>query len=305
MLALGQVNNGQVQNSISSGRVALTLSKDSKNVWTHLYSTHCLMHALLEAGAYEEALRLAQQTLTLARTLPPTISFYRFLTALGSTYQALQQWEEAHQTLQEAEALAEQLDLRHSHVLGLSLLCRNYAVAGAWEQAYRYALKAMALRERCDALLILLDFHRQDETEALLRAGEERQARAEVQRLGEQLGPYLRFRIPYLRSRAVLAAWAGQREQAIGYLRASVQLAADLGLPGEQWQIQAALGREYEAEGQPVNARTAIGEAARMIQGLAAGIGDETLRARFLAPPQLQQVLQRARGEDSHVHYEG
>jgi hypothetical protein len=128
----------------------------------------------------------------------------------------------------------------------------------------------------------------------LLRARDERQARAEVHRFREGLGPYRRFRIPYLRSLAVLATWDGHTRQAIDHLREAAQLAADLGLPGERWQIQAALGTVYEAAGEAAQARTAFAEAARIIQGLAGGIGDETLRARFLAGPQIQQVVQQA-----------
>ena len=71
-------------------------------------------------------------------------------------------------------------------------------------------------------------------------------------------------------------------------------LAADIGLPAEQWQIQAALGRVYEAGGEPAQACTAFGEAARIIQELAQGIKDEALRARFLAGPQIQPLLQQA-----------
>ncbi len=54
------------------------------------------------------------------------------------------------------------------------------------------------------------------------------------------------------------------------------------------------LGGLYETVGEPAQAYTAFAEAARIIQGLAEGIGDETLRARFLAGPQIQQVLQHA-----------
>src|SRR5207253_8986033 len=118
---------------------------------------------------------------------------------------------------------------------------------------------------------------------------------------------YRRFRLPYLRSLAVLATWEGHREQAIGHLHEAAQLAVDLGLPGECWQIQAALGRVYEAEGLPVQARTAFGEAVRIIGGLAEGIKDETLRARFLAGPQIQPVLQHVQGETAqgpHDHEE-
>jgi len=143
-----------------------------------------------------------------------------------------------------------------------------------------------------------VDFSPQYETEALLRGGDERQARAEVQRLGERLGSNRRFRIPYLRSLAVLAAWEGQREQATGHLLEAARLAADLGLPGEHWQIQVELGRLYEASGEPAQARSAFGEAATIIQGLAEGIGDEALRMRFLAAPQIQDIV----GEFGNEH---
>ncbi len=141
--------------------------------------------------------------------------------------------------------------------------------------------------------MILEDFCRQYETEALLRAGEERQARAEVRRLGERVGSSVRFRLPYLRSLAVLATWDGHSEQAIDHLHEAAQLAADFDLPAERWQIQATLATLYEAGGQQEQAHTAFAEAARLIQGLAQGIGDEARRAHFLAAPQIQQVLQQ------------
>jgi tetratricopeptide (TPR) repeat protein len=295
-LAFAQVNAGQVHNSLRNGRRALALAQESKNGWAHIHSALGLTYGLLEAWAYEEALGLTQQAIALARTLPPTVIFHRLLAALGTTYQSLQRGEEAYSALAEAEAVATTLHLGPFRIPALTRLCMNTAEAGQWEAAYTYALQAIALRKSYAAPLIVWDFYRHYETEALLRGGDERQARAEVQRLGEQLGSSLRFRIPYLRSRAKLSAWEGQREQAIGHLRTAAHVAADLGLPGEQWQIQAALGREYEAGRQPGQARSAFGEAARIIQGLAGGIGDEARRSHFLAAPQIQQVMQQARG---------
>src|SRR5260370_10281192 len=211
---------------------------------------------MLEAGDYEEALGLMLQTMSLVRSLPK-INLQRFLTALGSTYQALQQWEEAHSILEKAEAMAETLDRGPSRVPVLSRLCMHYALTGQWEVAYSYALKAIAVRKSQGEALITLDFYRQYETEGLLRGGDERQARAEVQRLGEGLGPYRRFRIPYLRSLAVLAVWEGHSEQATGPLREAAQVAADLGLPAARWQIQTALRRLHESRGALEQAYTA------------------------------------------------
>ena len=295
LLAYAQVNGGQVQSSIRSGRRGFALAQESKSVWVQVSSTIYLTYGLLEVGSYEEALVLTQEAMALVRTLPPAIIFQRFLIAVGSTYHALQQWEEAHSTLEEAEAVAEVLDLGLLRVLALSRLCMHCALAGEWEAAYRYALQAIALRKSSGAALIVWDFSQQYETEALLRGGDERQARAEVQRLGERVGPNRRFRIPYLRSLAVLATWDGHSERAIGHLREAAGLAADIGLPGEHWQIQATLGSLYEGGGELAQARTAVGEAATIIQGLAQGIGDEALRARFLAGPQIQPVVRHAR----------
>ena len=111
--------------------------------------------------------------------------------------------------------------------------------------------------------------------------------------------PYPRYRVPYLRSLAVLATWDGQSEQAIGHLREAAQAAADLGLPGERWQIQAALASLYETRGEQRQGHTAWASAATIIQGLVEGIGDEALRTRFLAGPQIQQVVQHTRDEAS------
>ncbi len=295
-LAVAQVNAGRVQQSIASGRKALALSQEGKNVWTQVDSMLSLTQGLLEAGAYEEALVLKQHTLALEPPLLPPIIHLRLLLILGSTYQALQQWEEARAAFEEAEVMAERLDLAQIRVPALSRLCMHYAQVGEWATASRYAWEALAARRRTNAALIAWDFYSHYKTEALLREGRERQAREEIYRLGEQLGSYRRFRLPYLRSLAVVADWQGQSEQAGGYLREAARLAADIGLPEEQWQIQAALARMYQAEGATAQALRAWAKAAKVIHELADGIKDESLRARYLAGPQIQQVVQQAQG---------
>jgi tetratricopeptide (TPR) repeat protein len=297
LLALAQVNAGQVQPSIASGRRGIALSEEIKNVWTHVFSMGCLTLGLVEAGAYEEALGLMQQAMASAPPRVLTHILQCLLTAQGSVSQALQQWPEAHRAFEETVAVAKGGDFRHFRVSALSRLCLHSAVAGEWEDASRYALQAETLRKRTDAALIWLDFSSHSETEALLRAGEERQAREAVQRLGERLGSNRRFRIPYLRSVAVLAEWEGHGAHAITHLREAAELAANLSLPAEQWQIQARLAGVYEAEDESAQARSAWAKAAKIIQGLAQGIKDESLRARFLAGPQILPVQQHAEGE--------
>ncbi len=173
LLALAQVHAGQVPGSIHSSRRAFALSQESKNAWVHVASTNALTYGLLDAGTYEEAFEITQHTMAFARTLPPTINFQHVLTPRGSTYHALQQWEEARSTLAEADAMAETLDLGRLRTPALSQLCMNYAVTGEWEQAHTYAVQAIAIRKSksADMPLLLLDFYRTYEMEALLRGG--------------------------------------------------------------------------------------------------------------------------------------
>jgi tetratricopeptide (TPR) repeat protein len=213
----------------------------------------------------------------------------------------MQQWQEADRAFEETVAVAMGGDLRQFRVSAFSRLCRHAVVAGEWEAACRYALQAIAERKHTVAALVWLDFSWHYETEAFLHTGQERQAQEAVHQLGERLGANRRFRIPYLRSLAVLAGWDGHDAQALTHLREAATLATEIGLPEEQWQIQARLARAYEAQGETAEARLAWAKAATIIQGLADGIKDETLRARFLAGPQIQPVLQHAQREASPV----
>src|SRR5437588_1824339 len=174
MLGFAQIHAGQVQNSICSGRRALALSKEIKNVWAQVNSTQSLTQGLLDAGVYEEALVLMQDGMALARTLPPTLNFMSFLAVLGRTYQAVQWWEEARSTLEEAEAGAKTLELGLHHVPVLSQLCVHYVQAGEGAAGYRHAVKAIAIRKSTDVALIAWDFSPQYETEAVLHGGVER-----------------------------------------------------------------------------------------------------------------------------------
>jgi len=171
LLALSQVNAGQVQQSLASGRRGLALSEEIKNVWTHVFSMGCLTFGLVEAGAYEEALGLMQQAIASAPPFVLRHILQGLLTAQGSVSQALQQWQEAHRAFEEIVAVAQGGDFRHFRVSALSRLCKHAAVAGEWEDASRYALQAITERKRTDAALIWLDFSSHSETEALLHAG--------------------------------------------------------------------------------------------------------------------------------------
>jgi tetratricopeptide (TPR) repeat protein len=250
LLALGHVNCGEPRAGMSAGQAAFDISLEIKNIWAQVYSVLNLNHALLEVGAYEQALRVTQQGVEMARTLPNPILLFFLLTALGAAHQAMLSLEEAHEALREALALSETIVVPSYQVLATSRLCANRALAGDWKSAYTYALEAVAVRKDMETALPFPDFLRYFEIEALLRGGEEERSRQEVQRLDASSRTTRRQRLPYLRALATLARWEGETREALASLQEAAVLAHEIGLPGELWQIEAALGEVYASSGQ-------------------------------------------------------
>jgi tetratricopeptide (TPR) repeat protein len=295
LLALGHVNRGEPQTGVNAGRAALDMSLEINNVWAQVYSVLNLNHALLEVGEYEEALRVTQQGVEMARTLPnPTLLFF-MLTVLGAVHQAMLQLEEAHEALIESLAISSTIAVRSYKVLATSRLCANRALAGDWKTAHTYALETVAVRKDIETSLLFIDFIRYYETEALLRGGDEERAREDVQRLGARINSNRRQRLPYLRALATLAQWDGETREALASLQEAAMLANEIGLPGELWQIEVALGEVYTSCGEMKQAYQTFVRAVAIVQELAEKMEDEELRTNFLAAPAVQRILELGR----------
>jgi tetratricopeptide (TPR) repeat protein len=251
-----------------------------------------LAYGLWETGEYAEALRLARRGLETSRKVqhPGAILM---LTVLDSTLRTTLGLEDPHTALLEALALADATLPRVWKTTAVSELCANRALAGDKEAAQRYALEAMAIRAAAPARLIFFDFERHYETEVLLRSGEESLAHEDARGLGESVGQNKRFRLVHLRMLTTLARWDGDIGGALARLREAEALAQEIGLPGELWQIRAALGEPYEERGDHERARDAFTRAAQTLRSLADRIDDPTLKASFLGAPRVRHVLER------------
>jgi tetratricopeptide (TPR) repeat protein len=295
LLALGHVNRGEPQTGVNAGRAALDMNLEINNVWAQVYSVLNLNHALLEVGEYEEALRITQQGVEMARTLPnPTLLFF-MLTVLGAVHQAMLRLEEAYEALRESLAISSTIVVRSYKVLATSRLCANRALAGDWKTAYIYALETVAIRKDIETSLLFIDFIRYYETEALLRGGDEEWAREDVQELGARITTNRRQRLPYLRAMATLAQWDGEAREALAFLQEAAALANEIGLPGELWQIEVALGEVYTSRGELELAYQTFIRAGAIVWELAEKMKDEELRTNFLATPAVQRVLELGR----------
>jgi tetratricopeptide (TPR) repeat protein len=290
---------GEPTAAISLARQALTIAEEIENPWGRVNGQIHLALGFLESGHYEPALTWVQQAVALAQAHQLTIAFFCIAPlVLGRAYRALGRLELARQTHLEAEQFNARLASRPFSGPIASALCADCALMGAWEEASAWARKAIETRS------ISLDYHSGltfwYEVEALVRAGEVERAVAEVRRFGERIGANPRYRIPYLRSLAVLSLIpAPEAEQfaaslaqlpgqaagaraALAHLEEANHLAEEIGLPGEQASILAALAALYRSNGREAKAREAMIRGAEIGQTLALRIEDNELRTRFI-----------------------
>ncbi len=289
VMAEVRTNEGQPQEGIDVARAAYAISVEIEDPWGQINAAVQMVPGLLDCGAYTEALAVIQQGVALARALEIIPLLVITLNELGNVGRAMLTLETAQAAHSEALARCESF-MPPPYVGWIAgELCADCTLAGQWQEAYTYALKATAAR---DYTIMHGGLARWHETEALLWGGSTEQAREEVRRFGERVGNRRRYRIPYLRALAGLARWDGDTEQAIVHLQQAVQLTEEIGLPGELWQILAALGELHRSDKNETEAQQAFARAAQVVQSLAARIEDEQQRTIFLSAQQVRAVLE-------------
>ncbi|GAA4012422.1 hypothetical protein GCM10022631_25270 [Deinococcus rubellus] len=238
--------------------------------------------ALLETGECGEALEMAQQADDLALTMP----FDRDLLLMFTVSVRLQlgQLDTARVLLDGAAADWGDMNLAHTWAYRLEVMsCALCALRGDWVLACQHAVNAFGSRPRRDPERHLLSslFGSWFETEALLRGGQAALARKGLQRFAGGIA-YPRLRISHLRSLAVLEAWEGHLGFATRHLKEAKNLALELNLPTEVWQVEAKLAELLTANGDLEGAQTARDSMLAVVKTLADSIHDDVSRAVFL-----------------------
>lgn len=282
LLAMSRINQGEPRAGIELAREGLRLARDSNNATAQVLNANKLLIGLEEVGEYEEALLVAHETGGFRHTThDPALRWLQLFT-LGDIKNTLFQLEEARVILDESMALSETIPIGHWKSAIFSRFCMNRVLARDWSAASAAAQRSIATRDALPAKLIWLDFHRYYETAALLHDGKEALAREDVSRFGERVGNNRRFQLVRLRMQAALNGFEGTMDEAISSLQEALQLAGEIGLPGEEWQIQAQLARLYLVMGQEEQAEYLQAIARERIDALAMKILDTRLRMSFL-----------------------
>jgi predicted ATPase len=292
-IAQAKCNHGQPQESIIAARAAHLAFTQAEYSWGRIYSAFHLIAGLLDIGAYEEALLAAEEALALARVYNTALLVCLCLTALGRVQRALMDPSGAYTLHCEALSIFSTDTPRPIMEMLVVELCADCVLAGEWAEAQSYATQALSYRSNSTFLHVGLT--RWYETEILVRTGYNEPATADAEQFGRLSEQSPRYRIPYLRTLAVLALWRGEFEQTYLYLQEAEELAEEIGLPGELWSIEATRGELFLAQGNKAEARTAFEHASKIVYALADRIANGQVRAKFLAAHMVQRVMLQAR----------
>jgi DNA-binding SARP family transcriptional activator/tetratricopeptide (TPR) repeat protein len=288
ILASIRISLGRPQEAIIDGQASLDICLDIENDWRQANGSHILGKALCEQGLYTRALDIVQAGLTKARTCqyPPLLIFN--LVVLGEIYRMLFCLDDAYQAHLEAESIVQKLDAPWITEIVVNQVCADCVLMEDWQTATTYAHKALATRNYVSVHTVPILRYT---TEALLRSGEVEAACDDVQSYGAEIGTYRRYRPGYLQAEALLAGWHNEWGRAGDCLQQAVQIAADIGLPGEQWMISAELAQAYHHAGQYELMADAYTNAAAIIRQLAEKIENTHVQTSFLNAPAVQHVL--------------
>jgi len=290
MVGSGQRFSGQPRESLATLQETFAFSQQIENLWGEADCAWRLAHTWLDLGDYGQAIRLARQGVKQTRKVGHPVMGWFTLSTWGTIQRTIMALESARDTLSDLFVDSTRQGLPVILDWSLAELCALHALAGDWGQAYGYARKKIELRG--DESLLPMGLTGWYETEALLRGADSDLARTEVERLGGIVGDNRRYRLPLLRSQAVLAQWDGDPDQAVEHLQAALVLAQEIGLPGEEWPILGELGGLHVEQGEKQKARQSYQDAAVIIHRLAETIDEEDLRTGFLVADPVRAVLE-------------
>jgi DNA-binding SARP family transcriptional activator/predicted ATPase len=282
--AAARVRFGQAGAALARAREAREISEAIENTDGRINSGRELAMALLETGAYGEAQACARDTVEVARRAGYRPLLGLSLITLGNIQRGCHATAEAISAHTEASALIEAQSLGHLRELVASELCADAIAAGDWDTARLQAERALAHR---NPQVPAIGFTRWQEAAARVQAGALETAAADLAAFGARLGANRRYRLVHRRGLAIVAAAGGDPAGARDQLGGALLLADALGLPGERWQILAALAELEGALGATESARRHRAEAATTLAALAASLPEREARRTFLAAPGL------------------
>ena len=184
-------------------------------------------------------------------------------------------------------------ELHSSYAVGnfmQSAICAAHTFLGHWDDAADWAKRAQAAREQHFMNEPPRCYYWHLETHALLRTVEIGQIRTEMKarEAFAQQELHHRYRVPHLRSQAVLEHHEGRCQDAISSLTLSLEIATEIGLRTECWQLESDIAHIHDQMGNHKEATSARSRATQIRDMIASWITEDAMRQTYLEFTQKQ-----------------
>ena len=146
-IADAHINCGRPYEAVVAAQSAYAISLEIEHPWGQANIGYQLARALVETGAYEEALAIALQSTEVAHSLTFNVLLFVNLFALRLVYQALLLPEKALQVHLEGLEVSKQVPSPRYVGLSFSLLCVDAALSGEWDAPSHYARQMLDTRD--------------------------------------------------------------------------------------------------------------------------------------------------------------
>jgi tetratricopeptide (TPR) repeat protein len=277
-------------------REALQLASELRDGFTLLQSRFFLGLILGNQGRMSEALQILEEALAMAQRNGDRIILARVPNALGWIYRELGDLDEAIHYDRQSVEMARHHQIVEAEANSLINLGQDYASRSEGEKSLSSFRSAEMIFDRDEWLRWRfrdIRYHA-GATEHWLSQGEVERADGHARKL---LKNATRHQVPKYIATAhkllgEIAAARGQLAEAERQLSAALDQLRTHPVPILAWKIYAVLGRLHLQLADDQSARAAFAQAAAIVDRIAAGLNDNTLRSKFLISDGVREVLE-------------
>jgi DNA-binding SARP family transcriptional activator len=277
---------GELETAKDLSQKAVEIAHDQWSPYAVIWACKPLWNVYLEYGFYEKVIQKHASFLK-EEDYSTKISLFQ---SKADTFLLLGQIDSALHCAMQAHEINES---HSSYAVGnfmQSAICAAHLFQGHWGDAADWAQRAQVVREQHFMNEPPRCYYWHLETHALLRTTTISQIRAEMdaREVFVQHEHHHRYQVPHLRSRAVLEHHEGRYQDALSSLTLSLEIATQIGLRTERWQLESDIAHIHDLLCDHEAATGARSRATEIRDLLASWIPDETMRNTYLAFTQKQ-----------------
>lgn len=147
MVGHAQTHQGRSQEGVQTLREALAIARQIENSWGQVNISFHLAFALVEAGEVEDALKVVEEGMEIARRHEHNTLLANVVSVRGTVHQALGNLKRARADHEEAQARFKELPFNLLPAIIAVHLCADCVLQEDWQAAYEYARQSLVVED--------------------------------------------------------------------------------------------------------------------------------------------------------------